>query len=46
MNILENEIEDILFNAITRHPDELFDRGFNILDGHKYLRQVDLGDYG
>lgn len=46
MNILEHEIEDIIFNALQNHPEELRKRGFYVSPNKIYLRQVEIGAYG
>ncbi len=46
MNILEKEIEDIIWNAIHSEPQILSDRGLYIPPNHTWFRQLDLGSYG
>jgi hypothetical protein len=47
MNILEKELEDLLFYALTELPgDDLTERGLYRFDFYKYVRQLDLKEYG
>jgi hypothetical protein len=47
MNILEQEIEDVIWNAIQEYDhDELFRRGLPIRQNFTYVRQLSLGNYG
>lgn len=47
MNILEKEIEDVLFYALTElSQDDLVERGLYRFDFYKYIRQLDLKEYG
>lgn len=51
MNILEKEIEDLIFESIENCPEELSKRGFPIESDSEdsrtfYLRQYNLGCYG
>lgn len=46
MNILEKEIEDILFEAIKKFPDALEQHGFSYGYDHEYFRQIEIGEYG
>ncbi len=46
MNILEKEIEDIVYECAVNERELLSDRGLNIHAREKVRRQVCLGDYG
>lgn len=47
MNILEHEIEDVIWNEIERENyDGLKERGLPISDKYTYFRQFNLGSYG
>lgn len=46
MNILEQEIEDIVWGAMVEDPDLLTDRGFYCSPNYTYVRQLDLCEYG
>lgn len=46
MNILEKEIEDLIWHGITNELGILNQKGLNINKEYRYLRQVDLGSYG
>lgn len=46
MNILEKEIEDIVFESLRNNKKELLERGFHFDGSLKYDRQVYLGEYG
>lgn len=47
MNILEQEIEDVIWEAIEHcQHDELRERGLPIYDQFTYYRQLHLGNYG
>lgn len=46
MNILESEIEDIVWNAFTKEAAVLEERGFPYSENYTYVRQFDLGGYG
>lgn len=47
MNILEQEIEQVIFDAIDNYDhDELRKRGLPIFSEFTYERQLDLGSYG
>jgi hypothetical protein len=46
MNILEKEIEELLFHGIENVPELLDQKGFKIVEGAKYYRQLNLGSYG
>lgn len=46
MNILEKEIEDLVFDALIKRPELLKSRGLGLWDNMKYRRQVNLGEYG
>lgn len=45
MNILEKEIEDVVWDAISKDKKILLERGLE-LHCKKYFRQLDLGEYG
>ncbi len=46
MNILEKEIEDIIFDNANYNSHELSKRGLLLHSKMTHLRQVDLGSYG
>lgn len=46
MNILEKEIEDVVFDTIVNNPKALKNRGLRINTGLYYERQMQLGEYG
>jgi hypothetical protein len=46
MNILEKEIEDVLFETLTSNHSLLQQRGLFMPPTAEYARQIDLGTYG
>lgn len=46
MNILENEIEDLVWHALTTNPKLLQERGLYLYDQYTYVRQLHIGEYG
>lgn len=46
MNILEKEIEELLFEALTEDPEIVSKRGLKHNYEFEHLRQQDLGNYG
>lgn len=46
MNILEKEIEDVIYELIEEKPDELIFRGLDVRTDMRYRRQFDVGSYG
>lgn len=46
MNILEKEIEDVIFEALQNSPQDLIDRGLPVSTRKVYVRQPDLSVYG
>jgi hypothetical protein len=46
MNVLEKEIEDLIWDSLHDDPKVLKSRGFEFNEKHTFYRQVHLGDYG
>lgn len=46
MNILEKEIEDLIWEGIRRDPDLMNEKGLPVHKDFTYARQVSLGSYG
>jgi hypothetical protein len=46
MNILEKDIEDLLWYGITTDRNSLREKGFYVPQHYHYCRQLDIGNYG
>lgn len=46
MNILEKDIEDLVWGAMSENPEILQKIGFPLPNGYKYFRQPNFGHYG
>lgn len=46
MNVLEKEIEDLIWHGITKDRYAMNSKGLHIHDTYHYFRQFDIGNYG
>jgi len=46
MNILEKEVEDLIYNAALRNPESVNDKGLYVPLSPIWFRQLNLGSYG